>query len=101
VKHFRPWVSDCLGRWYLARKEGDEFFRSASNSSGKWVWKILDKKKVDNVNDETSSSNEESISVDSEDDDDDYESTDRESADGAKLRAPEMTVYWKVIDINR
>jgi hypothetical protein len=61
----------------------------------------LDKKKVDNVNDETSSSNEESISVDSEDDDDDYESTDRESADGAKLRAPEMTVYWKVIDINR
>jgi hypothetical protein len=41
-----------------------------------------------------------SESVDSEDDDD-YESVDRESTDGGKLRAPRMIVYWKLVDVNR
>src|SRR6266852_1253304 len=40
IRHFRPWVSDCLGRWDWASKEGDEFLQSASKSHGRMKWKI-------------------------------------------------------------
>jgi hypothetical protein len=47
-------------------KEGSEFFRSASNSSGKWEWKISDKKAAGNVNDETSISDQDTTLSDEE-----------------------------------
>lgn len=109
VRHFRPWVSDCLGRWDWASKQGDEFLQSALNSHGRMEWKS-DEKQNEGTHSDAAGSSEEGDTTQSEDEietdldseedldieeapDSEDESADGDSLDEGKIKAYGITIY--------